>query len=257
MNSYFSHDSNARNDEKIIRLRMKHGAAGYGVYFMLLERMREEANYMCAADYEMIAFDLRVDKELVKAVVEDFGLFALTDDHQSFYSRSFMNRMQQKDVKSEKLSEAGKRGMQKRWNKKDNEVITNDTKKDNEVITTLPKTDNKKRKVKKSKVKKSKEKEKKEEREGTKVPTTPPSPNGISFEKFSEWLKKNAPEMLQLKPPTERTWLEVKILYQTPKALAKACEEIAANDAFRTKWKYFSVALRKWNEQERRLGIKS
>ena len=34
--NYFSHDSNARNDEKVIRLRMKHGAAGYGVYFMLL-----------------------------------------------------------------------------------------------------------------------------------------------------------------------------------------------------------------------------
>ena len=35
--NYFSHDSNARNDERILLLRMKHGAAGYGVYFMLLE----------------------------------------------------------------------------------------------------------------------------------------------------------------------------------------------------------------------------
>lgn len=34
MNSYFPHDSNARNDAKILKVRMKYGAEGYGVYFM-------------------------------------------------------------------------------------------------------------------------------------------------------------------------------------------------------------------------------
>ena len=94
--------------------------------------------------------------------------------------------------------------------------------------------------------------------EETTTPTKsapPPSPKELSFERFSEWLKKNAPEMLDLKPPTERTWVEVKILYMTPAKLCKACEEIAANNAFRSKWKYFSVALRKWKEQEKRLGL--
>ena len=76
--NYFSHDSNARNDEKLVRLRMKQGAAGYGVYFMILERLREEADYMSAKDYNMIAFDLRVDAAIVKSVVEDFGLFTFT-----------------------------------------------------------------------------------------------------------------------------------------------------------------------------------
>ena len=76
INSYFSHDSNARNDDKLIRLRMKHGAAGYGVYFMILERLREETDYMSIKDYNMIAFDFRVDSSLVKSVIEDFGLFA-------------------------------------------------------------------------------------------------------------------------------------------------------------------------------------
>ena len=37
--SYFSHDSNARNDEKILAVRMKYGAEGYGIYFMILERL--------------------------------------------------------------------------------------------------------------------------------------------------------------------------------------------------------------------------
>lgn len=46
LKNYFPHDSDARNSDKLIRLRMRHKAAGYGVYFMILERMREESNYM-------------------------------------------------------------------------------------------------------------------------------------------------------------------------------------------------------------------
>ncbi len=113
--NYFSHDSNARNDEKLLRLRMRHGAAGYGVYFMILERLREKVDYMSVKDYNMIAFDLRVDAALVKSVVEDFGLFAFTDDGKCFYSESFSRRMGMKDAVKIKRSEAGKRGGENRW----------------------------------------------------------------------------------------------------------------------------------------------
>lgn len=115
--NYFSHDSNARNDEKLVRLRMKHGAAGYGVYFMILERLREEADYMSAKDYNMIAFDLRVDAAIVKSVVEDFGLFTFTDDGKCFYSESFTRRMDIKDTLRRQRSEGGKIGMKNRWKK--------------------------------------------------------------------------------------------------------------------------------------------
>ena len=103
---YFSHDSNARNSDKLIRLRMRHKAAGYGVYFMILERLREEPDYMSVKDYNMIAFDLRVDASLVKSVVEDFGLFVVTPDGNYFYSESFNERMAVKDEKSRKLLKA-------------------------------------------------------------------------------------------------------------------------------------------------------
>ena len=115
--NYFSHDSNARNDEKLVRLRMKQGAAGYGVYFMILERLREEADYMSAKDYNMIAFDLRVDAAIVKSVVEDFGLFTFTDDGKCFYSESFTRRMDIKDTLLRQRSEGGKIGMKNRWKK--------------------------------------------------------------------------------------------------------------------------------------------
>ncbi len=116
--NYFSHDSNARNDERIIRLRMKHNAAGYGVYFMILERLREERNYMSVKDYNMIAFDLRVDAALVKSVVEDFGLFVFTDDGKNFYSDSFKRRMDVKDKEKQYRSESATVGAKARWSKK-------------------------------------------------------------------------------------------------------------------------------------------
>ena len=39
---YFSHDYNARNDIKIQALLVEHGAAGYGVYWIIVEILHEE-----------------------------------------------------------------------------------------------------------------------------------------------------------------------------------------------------------------------
>jgi len=136
-NSYFSHDSNARNDSKIVKLRMRHGAAGYGVYFMILERLREEDGYMSAKDYNMVAFDLRVDASLVKSVVEDFGLFAFTEDGECFYSDSFNRRMEVKDETKKARAEAGRKGNEKRWGNK--EVIAKSSQ--NEEISESGMTD--------------------------------------------------------------------------------------------------------------------
>ena len=153
--SYFPHDSNARNSDKIIRLRMRHKSAGYGVYFMILERLREEPNYMSVKDYNMIAFDLREDASLIKSVVEDFGLFVFTEDGKYFYSESFKRRMEIKDEKNKKRSEAGKIGLEKRWNKsekiaKDTKSVANATKNDSNAIANVSENDSKERKEKES-----------------------------------------------------------------------------------------------------------
>lgn len=81
--SCFSHDSNARNDARLLRLRMEHGPAGYGIYCMLLEMLAERA--ALTTDYAAIAFDLHVDAGLVRSVVEDYGLFEI--DGATFFSR--------------------------------------------------------------------------------------------------------------------------------------------------------------------------
>lgn len=122
--NYFSHDANARNDAKIVNLRMALGAEGYGIYFMLLERMREDANYMSVKDYNMLAFDLRVDTSKVKKVVEEFGLFVFTEDGKYFYSDSFLRRMNVKDEKRRRRSQAGRRGAEQRWGDKEDADAT-------------------------------------------------------------------------------------------------------------------------------------
>lgn len=156
--NYFSHDSNARNSNKLINVRMRHGAAGYGVYFMILERLREEKEYMSIKDYNMIAFDFRVDASLIKSIVEEFGLFVFTEDGKYFYSESLSRRMGIKDDVSKKRSEAGKRGMAKRYGKQiiDNENVesvnlTKEQQSYNNVIAMLQPCYNKKRKEKESK----------------------------------------------------------------------------------------------------------
>lgn len=107
--NYFPHDSNARNDERMLALRMTLGAEGYGVYFMLVERLRDSHGYMSACDYDSISFDLRVDTEIIRQVVEDYNLFVLTDDGK-FYSESLLRRVERMDKVAEKHRQAGRKG---------------------------------------------------------------------------------------------------------------------------------------------------
>lgn len=110
---YFSHDSNARNDEKLIRLRMRHKWEGYGIFWAIIEKLRDSSDYMCVVDYDIIAYDLRADTATIKSIVEDFGLFAFTEDRKCFYSESLMKRMAVMD----KTSELQRERVKKRWEK--------------------------------------------------------------------------------------------------------------------------------------------
>jgi hypothetical protein len=96
---YFSHDYNARNDEKIKRLIRKHGMQGYGVFWSIVEDLYNNANAL-RMDYEGIAYDLRTDSDLVASVVNDFDLFVF--DGEYFGSNSVQERLDQRNDKSEK-----------------------------------------------------------------------------------------------------------------------------------------------------------
>ena len=134
LSSYFPHDSNARNDERLVKVRMQHGPAGYGVYFMLVERLREDQEYMSVVDYNLIAYDLRIDASLAKSIIRDFGLFAFTVDPERgecFYSESLRQRMARKDEITAKRKAASAIGVSVR---QENRVKTKTAETSNQMV---------------------------------------------------------------------------------------------------------------------------
>lgn len=71
---YFSHDQDARGDEKIVKLLRDHGPLGYGVYWLIVEKLYGGEGSI-EADLELLAFDLRVEQSLIASVTSKFGLF--------------------------------------------------------------------------------------------------------------------------------------------------------------------------------------
>lgn len=114
---YFSHDSNARNDVKIIKLRRQLGMEGYGIYWALIEMLRDAPdNRLPIESIDDIAFSINCSKEKVDAVIRGYDLFVILDE--TFFSERLIRSMQSyKQLKAAK-SKAGKVGMEKRWNQK-------------------------------------------------------------------------------------------------------------------------------------------
>ena len=108
--TYFSHDSNARNDIKLIRLRSKYGYEGYGIYFALIELLFSEGNKLCIDDFETLAFGLQCDAKKLKHIINDFDLFIIEEG--CFYSKRLDNIINEIESKSKKASDSAK----KRWN---------------------------------------------------------------------------------------------------------------------------------------------
>jgi hypothetical protein len=114
---YFSHDSNARNDVKIIKLRRQLGMEGYGIYWALIEMLRDApGNKLPIESIDDIGFSINCSKEKVEAVIRNYDLFMIEDE--TFFSDRLIRSMNQyKELKSSR-SKAGKIGMEKRWKQK-------------------------------------------------------------------------------------------------------------------------------------------
>lgn len=118
---YFPHDCNARNDPKILALRSVFGAEGYGVYWMLIEILREQPDYKLQVTkylFNALAMQMQVQKErlqeIVEACCEEFvegNSPLLVNDGQYLYSDSLLRRMERVDT----VSEARRAAARKRW----------------------------------------------------------------------------------------------------------------------------------------------
>ncbi len=143
MIEYFSHDYHARSDPKMIKLRMKYGFEGVGLYWSIIEILYEAEGRVLRTECERIAYELQIGIERITAII-DTDLFQ--KDELYFWSDSVLKRLNIREEKSEKARESA----YKRWENKDLKIHANAmrTQCDGNAI-----------KVNKSKVNKSKEKE--------------------------------------------------------------------------------------------------
>ena len=123
---YFSHDCNARNDEKILVMRSIYGLEGYAMYFMIIEILREQADFKLKDTKYLpnaLAVQLGTDVETIQKFLNDccdeFNLFVREDGF--IYSESLNRRMGIIDEISKKRKEAAS----KRWENMQNECKCN------------------------------------------------------------------------------------------------------------------------------------
>ena len=119
--TYFNHDSTARNDYRIISMRAKLGYEGYGVFWALLELLFTEENKICMSQYDILAYGLQCDPNILKQVIEDFDLFVIEDG--CFYSKRLNNQIEEINNKSLKAKE----NASKRWNNTNVKQTYNDS----------------------------------------------------------------------------------------------------------------------------------
>ena len=115
---YFRHDANSRNDERILELRAAHGMAGYGIFWSLIEMMRESENFsimrsLCVGT----AFALHIDRETLNKVIDiciRVGLFIENGDIIS--SKRLDREMSAMESKSKKASQSALKMHERRAN---------------------------------------------------------------------------------------------------------------------------------------------
>src|SRR4051812_1159511 len=107
---YFRHDYNARNDEKLLRIRTRfNNAEGYGLFWFVVERMHESADgYIDGSAIAELALSYAVPAERMIAFVDEcvtIGLFYRTETGK-VYSPRVLTHIEFRRERSD----SGKRG---------------------------------------------------------------------------------------------------------------------------------------------------
>jgi len=82
---------------------------GYGIYFGIIEILRESSKYKILKDFKAISYDLRENEEIIRDIILNFGLFKT--DEMYIWSPSLISRMKE----FEKMVDNNKKAAIKRW----------------------------------------------------------------------------------------------------------------------------------------------
>ena len=117
---YFPHDSNATNDPKIMMMIAQWGLEAYGIFWTIIEHLREQPNYKSHIKIaRALAARYGSSEEKYLSIIKSFGLFIVQSD-EFFYSKSLNARMKPLKDKREKMKAlANKRWSESKETKED------------------------------------------------------------------------------------------------------------------------------------------
>lgn len=120
---YFSHDANALSDPKILSMRCDYGFESYGLYWAIIEMLRNESNFklpLTKNTYRAIKMQTgtTIDieqflKDCINEYIGESGNGLFNSDGKSFWSESLLRRMEKYESIKEKRTAAANA----RWNK--------------------------------------------------------------------------------------------------------------------------------------------
>ena len=110
---YFSHDSNAKDDPKCMLLIDQLGLEGYGIYWVLVEVLREQNGFQYPLNLvPILARRYNTTAEKMLTVIKKYGLFEVVED--TFFSLSLIKRMDKMSNSIEQKRQAGIASAEKR-----------------------------------------------------------------------------------------------------------------------------------------------
>ena len=126
MYNYLPWPSNMRTADHVLAMRIQEGAAGYGIYVMLLELLRDSETRSLVCNPKNLAFAINEpDVALVERVIKDYGLFEVAPDG-AFRSPWLIQQLEDYDAKKEAAREAGRKGAARRYGKQIEPTDTSD-----------------------------------------------------------------------------------------------------------------------------------
>jgi len=105
---YFSHDYNAREDAKIQNMMSDMGWEGYGLYWVIIEKLAEAGGRLAIKDTKGLSFALRVEEEKIILLRDNYDLFC--KDETSFWSNRLLVHIKKRSKISLIRQKLGRKG---------------------------------------------------------------------------------------------------------------------------------------------------
>jgi hypothetical protein len=105
---YFSHDYNASQDPKILNMMAELGIEGYGLFWLLIEKLAEANGKLLLNDIKGLAFAWKIDCSKIDLLVSKFDLLHTDGTH--FWSERLIENLKHRNNLSKTRAKIGRIG---------------------------------------------------------------------------------------------------------------------------------------------------